>query len=98
MALCRDVTEAYPITGISLETPGFLPYAHGYHHEFAMVKPNTWLTGRLGLCFCEHCAAGAEAAGVDASGLKSRVREDIEGYLAGDVDFPRRHGRGVLVE
>ena len=88
VALCTDVTEAYPITGLSLETPGFLPYAHGYHHEFAMVKPNTWLTSRLGLCFCEHCVAGSEAAGVDAGRLKARVREDIEGYLDGDVDFP----------
>ena len=88
LALCADVTEAYPITGISLETAGFLPYVHGYHHEFAMVKPNTWLTSRLGLCFCEHCVAGSEAAGVDASRLKARVCEEIEGYLAGDVDFP----------
>ena len=55
VALCKDVTDNYPVTGISLETPGFLPYAHGYHHEFAMVKPNKWLDARLGLCFCDHC-------------------------------------------
>jgi hypothetical protein len=48
VALCTDVTDHYPVSGISLETPGFLPYAHGYHHEFAMVKPNNY--GHLRRC------------------------------------------------
>ena len=87
-ALCSDVTGNYPVSGISLETPGFLPFVHGYHHEFAMVRPNKWLDSRLGLCFCDHCVRGAEAAGIDASRLQARVREDIDAYLAGEVDFP----------
>src|SRR3954447_594947 len=86
--LCRDVTDNYGVTGISLETPGFLPYAHGFHHEFAMVKPNRWLETRLGLCFCDHCLAHAEAAGIDASGLRARVRDDLDGYLRTVNDFP----------
>ena len=88
IALCRDVTDNYPVSGISLETPGFLPYAHGYHHEFAMVRPNAWLDRRLGLCFCDHCVRGAEGAGIDARGLQARVRGDIETYLASGIDFP----------
>jgi hypothetical protein len=88
IALCKDVTDNYPVTGISLETPGFLPYAHGYHHEFAMVKSNAWLNGRLGLCFCDHCIKSAEAIGIEASWLKARVRAEIDAYLAGDIDFP----------
>lgn len=88
VALCRDVAGNYPVTGLSLETPGFLPYAHGYHHEFAMVKPNRWLDNRLGLCFCDHCVAGATADGIDARRLQATVAEEIEGYLAGSVDFP----------
>jgi len=88
VALCRDVTDNYAVRGITIETPGFLPYVHGYHHEFAMVKPNAWLDRRLGLCFCEHCIKRSEAAGVDARLLKARVRQDVEAYLAGDLDFP----------
>jgi hypothetical protein len=88
VALCRDVTETYPVTGISIETPGFLPYAHGYHHEFAMVRSNTWLERCLGLCFCEHCVTASEAAGIDASRLKARVRDDVDACLAGDIDVP----------
>lgn len=88
VALCKDVTETYPVLGLSLETPGFLPYAHGYHHEFALVKPNRWLESCLGLCFCAHCLQGAETAGIDAGGLPARIRCDVDRYLATDLDFP----------
>ena len=62
VALCRDVSDRYAVTGLSIETPGFLPSIHGYHHEFNLVKPNRWLDNQLGLCFCAHCRAGAHAA------------------------------------
>ncbi len=83
-----DVTESYPVAGISLETPGFLPYAHGYHHEFALNRPNRWLDSQLGLCFCEHCSAGAKRVGLRIEALRRQVAADIEAYLASDVDFP----------
>ena len=88
LALCGDVTDRYPVAGVSLETPGFMPYAHGFHHEFALVRQNRWLDAMLGLCFCPHCLAGAHAAGIDASGLRARVASDIDAYLASDGDFP----------
>ena len=88
IALCKDVTDIYPVAGITLETPGFLPYAHGFHHEFAMVKPNRWIENRLGLCFCDHCVRNAQAAGIDAAPLRARVREDFDTYLEAIDDFP----------
>jgi hypothetical protein len=88
IGLARDVTESYPVAGVSLETPGFLPYAHGFHHEFALNRPNRWLDSQLGLCFCPHCLAGAKKAGVDAERLKAQVAQDVSAYLASDVDFP----------
>ncbi len=88
VALCRDVTDNYPVIGLSLETPGFLPYQHGFHHEFALLKQNRWLDAQLGLCFCGHCMRGAEGRGIDAAGLKRRVARAIESYLDGDIDFP----------
>ena len=88
IGLARDVTESYPVSGVSLETPGFLPYAHGYHHEFALNRPNRWLDSQLGLCFCAHCMAGAKSAGIRVEALKRQVSADIEAYLASDADFP----------
>jgi hypothetical protein len=88
VALCKDVADHYDISGMSLETPGFLPYAHGYHHEFALNAPNRWLDAQLGLCFCDHCVGSAQSVGIDARGLKARVAQDISDYLASDVDYP----------
>ena len=88
VALCKDITENYPILGITTETPGFLPYGHGFHHEFALMKQNRWFDNYLGLCFCSHCRAGAKATGIDAERLRARVREDVEAWLASDFDLP----------
>lgn len=88
IGLARDVTQSYPVTGLSVESPGFAPYAHGFHHEFALNQPNRWLDAQLGLCFCEHCISGATKAGIGAEGLRVRVARDITAYLASDIDFP----------
>ncbi len=85
--LCVSISNDYPITGLRLETPGFLPFVHGYHHEFGLVRQNSWLNGLLGLCFCEHCIGGAHEAGIDAEGLQLRVAAAIETYLASEVDY-----------
>jgi hypothetical protein len=88
VGLARDVTESYGVAGISMESPGWLPFAHGYHHEFALFRWNAWLEALLGLCFCDHCVRGARADGVDAEGLRARVAADVEAYLGGGIDWP----------
>jgi hypothetical protein len=88
VGLAQDVTQSYDVGGLSLEAPGFTPYAHGYHHEFALMQSNPWLENQLGLCFCEHCVAAAEKAGIDARRLKAQVAADITAYLDSDLDFP----------
>ena len=88
VALCKDISDNYPVTGLSLETPGFLPYVHGFHHEFALVKQNRWVENLLGICFCEHCVKGATAAGIDAASLKQEIAADVAAWLDSDIDLP----------
>lgn len=88
IGLATDVSESYEIDGISIESVGFPPFDHGYHHEMSFVKPNVWLSSYLGLCFCEFCVTGAEHAGVDATKLKAKVQKNINDYLSGGIDFP----------
>ncbi len=87
VSLCADLSDRYEVDGITLETPGFLPFAHGYHHEFSLVRQNTWLDNLLGICFCDACLNGAAVAGIDAKSLRKRVAKAIEGYFASDIDF-----------
>jgi hypothetical protein len=88
IALCRDLTENYDISGLSLETPGFLPFEHGFHHEFAQVPQNPWLSTLLGLCFCEHCVRSAQNEDIDTATLQRQVTQWINAYLNSEVTVP----------
>ncbi|MFC3706125.1 hypothetical protein ACFOOL_15340 [Devosia honganensis] len=93
VGLAVDVTQTYPVSGLSLEAPGFTPYAHGYHHEMSFVRQEPWFEGMMGLCFCDHCLAAATAKGIDAQGLKTEVARRIEDFLQSEVDIPPDMGQ-----
>ena len=86
VTLCADLAENYPVKGLRLETPGFLTYSHGFHHEFAQVPPNAWLDAMLGLCFCDNCRTGAKRAGIDIDALAGRICTAVDGYLDANTD------------
>ncbi len=85
LALCADLARL-PLRGLVLETPNWLPYAHGHRHEFAQARGNLWLETLLGLCFCSHCRRLAGDADLDADALAARVRARTDAYLAAPVD------------
>lgn len=88
VALVGDVTDNYGVTGVALESVGFAPYGHGYHHEFSLVRHNRWLDNQLGLCFCAHCRAGAAARGIDGEALRAKVAAAVSAYLESDFEMP----------
>jgi hypothetical protein len=85
VTLVADLAEHYALDALTLETPGWLGYAHGYHHEFALLPLDPWVDFYLGLCFAPESMAGAKAAGIDAEGLRRRVAGRIEAWLAADI-------------
>lgn len=85
VALSCDIA-AQGVQSLVLETPGWLPYAHGYHHEFAQVRSNVWLDSMLGLCFCDACMAAGERYGIDMQGLRSRIAGSVDQYLQAPLD------------
>ena len=87
IGLCKDISENYDVKGLSIESIGFPPFEHGYHHEMSFVRPNIWLSQNLGLCFCGFCISGAEANGINAKDLKNRIAKKINDYLDGDLDY-----------
>jgi hypothetical protein len=88
LTLCRDLAGHYPVEALLLETPGYLAYNHGYHHEFAQIRPDPGLEAWLGFCFCEHCIAGADRAGIDGKSLRRYVKQAIDHCLDGDLPHP----------
>jgi hypothetical protein len=85
VALCADIAERDGVKALALETPGWLPFAHGYHHEFALVELNPWVETLLGLCFCEHCRVRARGAGLDLDGLARRTRDAVDRFLGAEI-------------
>lgn len=96
--LAADFAANHNVHSLLLETPGFLTYAHGYHHEFAQIRPNPYLDALLGLCFCESCCDGAKADGIDANGLKRAVATRIDAYLSDNHELDHAEGVARLEE
>lgn len=81
LTLCSDLVRHYSVDALLLETPGYLAYSHGFHHEFAQVPPHPRLEALLGLCFCDHCVTGVGKAGIDGASLRRKVAALIDNCL-----------------
>ncbi|MFO1046917.1 MAG: hypothetical protein U1E52_03315 [Geminicoccaceae bacterium] len=97
VAMCRDLAEQHELTALALETPGWLPYDHGYHHEFALLPLNEWLKVLLGLCFAPATLAAAGRAGIDAEPLRRSCAAAVESWLAADLDLDEARARDWLL-
>ncbi len=84
--VCAQLSKNYALQSLCLESPGWLPYVHGYHHEFAQVKPNPWLEAMLGLCFCKSCVHDASASGLDMAGLQKRLKKRVTDFLTSPIE------------
>lgn len=86
--LVQDLTAQYRPDVVELETPGFMGFSHGYHHE----KDGVFLTAEeeflLSICFCESCRSGALSNGIDADAASTAIRETLS--AAFEREFPRR--------
>lgn len=76
-ALVEDLTHSYEPDVVELESPSFMGFVHGYHHE----KDGVGLTSEdeflMALCFCDSCLARAKKAGIDGEAARRLVRQWI---------------------
>ncbi|MGO6682595.1 hypothetical protein AB9F42_23540 [Rhizobium leguminosarum] len=77
VTLVRDITTNYRPDMVELESPNFMGFAHEYHHEKDGVGLNAEDDFLLSLCFCDHCTARAEKAGVPVEGARRSVARFI---------------------
>ncbi len=94
--LVQDMTSHYQPDMVELESPGFMGFGHGFHHEKDGVGLNQEDDFLLSLCFCEHCVARAKNAGVDAQQAQETVKTLINDFCEREIpekqfrDFPDR--------
>ncbi len=87
--LVADLTHGYRPDAVQLESPGFMGFAHEFHHE----KDGVGLTAEddflMALCFCDACLARAAKAGVDGDAARRTVRTWIAETSERAVPAPR---------
>ena len=87
--LVADLTHGYRPDAVQLESPGFMGFAHEFHHE----KDGVGLTPEddflMALCFCDACLARAARAGVDGEAARRTVRAWITETSERAVPAPR---------
>ncbi len=88
-ALVADLSATYRPDVIELESPSFMGFAHGFHHEkdgVGLLAEDDFL---LSLCFCPACLARAAKAGVDGEKARVTVRRWIAEACERAVPAPR---------
>jgi len=101
--LVRNIAGSLKPASILLETPGFLGFVHGHHHELVLSQLGPVGEYLLSLCFCSGCKTRAAAAGIDAEALERKVRDKIA-YLTeherGGIPHDFTHGElaSLLIE
>ena len=78
VALVGDLVRRYDVSAIELESPGYMGFAHGFHHEIYGVKLDAVQQRLLGISFNPVEIAGATAEGIDAANLRLRVASLID--------------------
>ncbi len=77
VGLVDDLTHNYGISVAELESCHYEPARHYHRHEklpFDLGAVDQFL---LALCFCEHCVAAGEGAGMDVRQLRASVAGSI---------------------
>jgi hypothetical protein len=76
-ALARDVAR-YPVKRLLAEALHYRTMEHGEHHERYLIALPGWARALMSLCFCEHCRAAGESAGIDIGSLMGSIQVALE--------------------
>ncbi len=98
VGLVAEISDRYRPDRIELESPDFMGFSHGYHHEkdgLSVLPEDDFL---LGLCFCPHCLARAKTAGVDGEAARRSVVTLLDAAFARELpqaQFPDFPAQGI---
>ncbi len=87
--MVAEISHRYHPDRIELESPDYMGFAHGFHHEkdgLGLLDEDTFL---LGLCFCHHCQTAAFAADVDFDTARQTVVTLLDAAFARDLPRPQ---------
>ncbi|WP_212525713.1 hypothetical protein [Actibacterium sp. MT2.3-13A] len=75
-ALAGDIAR-YPVDRLLAESLHYRTLEHGEHHERYLIALPGWARALMSLCFCPHCRAVGERAGVNTDSLADHIRHAL---------------------
>jgi hypothetical protein len=79
VTMLTDLVSRYDVSAIQLESPGYMGFMHGYHHEIIGADLDAVQQQLLGISFNPVELDGARQAGIDAEGVRTRVAGLLDG-------------------
>lgn len=89
VGMVAEIAQVYGPDRIELESPDFMGFSHGFHHEKDGLPVQPEEEFLLGLCFCAHCRAGAMAAGVPVAAAQQSVIGLLDAAFARELPQPQ---------
>ena len=83
-ALVTDLVTNYEPDAVSVESPNYIGYLHGMHHEATPTNYGELEVFLLSLCFCDSCRKMAQEAGIEVDDLQHWIRESLDRRLNED--------------
>jgi hypothetical protein len=90
-ALCRDLAVNYPMSGLQLESFGWMGAQHGHHHERDLVELTPLEHSLLAICFNPETVRKARDAGIDAERARQTVVATLESAFRTAPERPEHH-------
>lgn len=84
LALTRDIVENCEPQSINLESVSYRHFDYGFLNPKVLVELSPYQRLLMGLCFCPHCLAAADRAGLDGLLFKHAVSRYLVKSLSRD--------------
>jgi len=78
LAMLGDLVSRYEVSAIQLESPGYMGFTHGYHHEIIGVPWDPVQEALMSISFNPTEVAAALEAGIDAGSVRQRVADLLD--------------------
>ena len=86
--MVAEIAQTYAPNRIELESPDFMGFSHGFHHEKDGLPLSAAENFLLGICFCRHCSTAAHTAGIDAETARHSVATQLDAAFARELPQP----------
>jgi hypothetical protein len=103
LALVRDLVSDREVAAIMMESPGYMTYSHGWHHEINGVALDAVQERLLGTSFSAHEINAARDVGIDAAAVRDAVANLLdrawnEGFALVDEDGQHPDAGALLAD